>query len=221
MNYNFYFDETFHDRKITVDSAGMLNTFTEDRNDSYIGVFWGYEDGKDLSVSSHLYALEQKYIERFGLSKEFKSTVIGRKNFNFGIRSFNKNAFDFYNDFFGMLESIEPIIHVNVVSKVEWLVRNIFDMRKITLMPYVIANSFYYSITKFIIFYHSPQLLQALYDAAESGNGKVFQEELLNHLEEVIMALKGIERKEREVPALIQLHMIVSLYDFDNSISEV
>lgn len=220
MNYNFYFDETFHDRKITIDSAGMLNIFAEDKNDSYIGVFWGYENNKELLVNSQLQALEQKYIERFGLSKEFKSTVIGRKNFNLGIRSFNKDTYDYYNDFFEILEGVESIIHVNVVSKVELLVRNIFDMKNIEQMPYANVDSFYYSITKFILTYHSPQLLQALYRATKDGKGKVFQKELLNHLEKVIMALIGIKRKEREVPALIQLRMLVSQYSFDNLISE-
>ena len=50
MYYNFYFDETFHDRKITIDSDGNLNIFEEEKNDSYIGVFWGYTENKDLIV---------------------------------------------------------------------------------------------------------------------------------------------------------------------------
>ena len=34
MHYTFYFDETFHDRKITVKPSGVINTFTENKNDS-------------------------------------------------------------------------------------------------------------------------------------------------------------------------------------------
>jgi hypothetical protein len=216
----FLFDETFHDRKITINSAGVLNTFTEDKNDSYIGVFWGCENSKLSSVTSKLCALEKKYIDRYGLSGEFKSTIIKKKNFNFGVHSFNQDAFDFYGDLFGLLEGIFPIIHVNVVSKVELLIRNIFDMNALRLMPFVIPNPFYYSITKFFLHYHTPQLIKALYSATKTGDGKLFQEVLLNHLNKIASTLGGIERKKREAPALRQLYEIVALYDFDNPISE-
>lgn len=41
MDYVFYFDETYHDRKIAFTSNGDINTLQEDKSDSYIGVFWG------------------------------------------------------------------------------------------------------------------------------------------------------------------------------------
>lgn len=219
MHYNFYFDETFHDRKITINSSGVINTFTEDKNDSYIGVFWGIKNDKRSSVIKKVNNLEKNYIERYGLTGEFKSTTIHKKNFKLGIYSFNRDAYDFYLDFFGMLENISPIIHVNVVSKIEFLVRNIFDANKLKCMLAEQTNTFYYSITKFIIIYHSPQLIQALYESGVSDNGKLFQKELLNHLEKAIYILEGIERKEREIPALKHLYRIVACYNFDKCIA--
>ena len=126
MHYNFFFDETFHDRKITIKPTGVINTFTENKNDSYIGVFWGYENTRRAGIVRKLHALEAKYKKRYGLSEEFKSTNIGKKNFNYGIHSLNPDARDFYRDFFTLLETISPIIHVNVVSKIEIVVRAIF-----------------------------------------------------------------------------------------------
>ena len=182
MHYNFYFDETYHDRKIAIKASGQINTFTADKNDSYIGVFWGIENTKQTSVTKRLFALENKYLARYGLTSEFKSVNIARKNFNFGVRSFNKDALDYYSDLFKLLEQVAPIIHVNVVSKIEYLVRNIFDAVDIKHTPFVSPNSFYYSITKFLIYYHTPELIKALYKTIETADGTFFQEELLNKL---------------------------------------
>lgn len=220
MHYIFYFDETYHDQKITIKANGEINTFTEHKNDSYIGVFWGIENTKQSSVTKKLFALEDKYTLRYGITTEFKSTNIARKNFNFGLRSFNRNAFDFYHDLFKLLEQIKPIIHVNTVSKIEYLVRNIFDSIDVSQSPIESPDSFYYSITKFLIYYHTPQLITALYKTIQTGDGIFFQEELLNHLESVIASIAGIPRKEREVPALMNLHLVVSLCHFNNPIKE-
>ena len=219
MHYNFYFDETYHDRKITIKSSGKINTFTADKSDSYIGVFWGFDNKKQSSVTKRLFALENKYIARYGLTSEFKSINIARQNFNFGVRSFNRDALDYYNDLFALLEQIAPIIHVNIVSKIEYLVRNIFETADVNHTSGVSINSFYYSITKFIIVYHTEKLITALYETIETGDGTFFKEELLNHLEHTIAALKGIKRKEREVPALLQLHMVVSGCTFNKPIN--
>ena len=220
MHYNFYFDETYHDRKITIKSSGRINTFTADKNDSYIGVFWGIENTKQSSVTKRLFALENKYIARYGLTSEFKSINIARKNFNFGVRSFTNDAFDYYSDLFKLLEQISPIIHVNVVSKIEYLMRNIFSAVDMHQTPLVSSNSFYYSITKFILYYHTPQLVMALSKTIETGEGSFFQEKLLNHIESTIAALNEIPRKARELPALQQLHIIVSGCNFEAPISD-
>lgn len=211
--YNFYFDETFHDRKITVNEEGVLNIFAEEKNDSYIGVFWGYPETKNAMVRNQFDELEKKYIERFGLVNEFKSTVIRRKNFIQGIKSFNENTFDFYSDFFKNLVNIEPIIHVNVTSKIELLLRNVFEMKVLNQMVFVVPNAFIYSMTKFILTYHTPRLLETLYNASEAGEVVLFKDELSNHLGKVIMALEGIPRKGRELPALMELEIIISNHE--------
>lgn len=41
MKYVFYFDETFHDRKIVFSRNGSINTLRDDDIDDYLGVFWG------------------------------------------------------------------------------------------------------------------------------------------------------------------------------------
>lgn len=218
VHYNFYFDETFHDKKITISSNGTINTFTEDKNDCYIGVFFGIENSQRVTVLKKMDSLEKKYIQLLDLKEEFKSTTFNRKNFKYGLRSFHKNTFNFYNELFDFLKVINPIIHVNILSKIEWLVRNIFDMKTVDQMKFVVNDSFYYSLTKFLIYYHTPQLIKALYETIDEQDPAIFQKELLNHLEKVIHAIKDIERKQRELPILKDLYIIISNFRFENKI---
>lgn len=79
-----------------------------------------------------------------------------------------------------------------MVSKVELLVRNVFDGNELCKRtPRIILNSFYYSMTKFILFYHSPQLLKSFYEVTITGEGEKLKQELINHLEKVISATAG------------------------------
>lgn len=219
MHIDFYFDETFHDRKITIKSNGTINTFRDDANDSYIGVFLGVENTKKNSLKKRLHSLEDEYSKRYGLEKEFKSTIIDKKSFHYGIRSFNKNSFDFYTDFFKILEVTSPIIHVNALSKTEWLLRNIFDRNELVKMA-VSSDSFYYSLTKFILFYHDEKLIHKMYESTIRKDAGLFKEALLNQLQKVIEATEGIARKQREISALKILYQIIKSYEFLHTIEE-
>ncbi len=220
MHYNFYFDETFHDRKITVKPSGKINILDSDKNDSYVGMFWGYDSSQRSSVTKQLHRLEAKYIAKFEITDEFKSTTISKKNFVYGIRSFNRDAIEFYRDFFSLLEKISPIIHINSVSKIELLLRTVISMEDVGELPGVRPNSFYYSLAKFIYTYHSPRLIQTLFESCQNGTGELFKEELMDHIEYVISAVNGITRKERESSALMQLHFVLSNLQLDKPIEE-
>lgn len=220
MHYNFYFDETFHDKKITLDSDGTVNLFTKDKNDSYIGVFIGFENTKRKTIVKRMNQIEAEYIKKLDLKKEFKSTVFHRKNFKQGIRSFQRNTLDFYFDFFDFLENTSPIIHVNVLSKLEWLIRNVIRENKSIQNVIFNYNAFYYSLTKFVLTYHTPLLTKSLYDSIELNNPDYFKNELLNHLDKVKSAINGIERKSREIPMLNELYYLIDNYSFDYSLTK-
>lgn len=215
MDYSFFFDETFHDRKITISPKGTINTMSENKNDSYIGIFWGCEKYRLPVATEKLAAVEKKYIERFGLTdqQEFKSTNISRKHFKNGVRSFVPNTLDFYNDFFSAMTEIGPILHINVLSKMEYFVRTIFPFVSYQY-PGVIDKVFYYTMAKFMVNYHTPELVKAMYSAAESGNGEIFKKELLHHIRSVIKADRGIIRKEKELALYRQFMDVLRNYRF-------
>ena len=212
MEYIFYFDESFHDRVITLNETGVLNNMLPNALDSYIGVFWGCTKSKIDEIISRLNIFEKKYIQRFGLieGKELKSQIIGKKNYNHGVRSFNKDAFDFYCDLFTMIKQIDPILQIEIISKMELIIRKIvnnmiFDRR------YCINKAiFSYSLTKFFNVYHTNELLESLFGIHDSKTSYNFKRILLKHIKIVLSEIKGIKRKEREYLALNQLYDIIN-----------
>ena len=125
MKYVFYFDETFHDRKIVFSGNGSINTLRDDDIDDYLGVFWGCDRKHLNEYVFQLNEFENKYRRIFSLveGKELKSETIGKKNYQYGLRSFNKNAFNFYFDLFSLLSEWDFILQINIISKIELLIR--------------------------------------------------------------------------------------------------
>lgn len=219
MHYNFYFDETFHDRKITVSENGTINALLEDADDSYIGVFIGFDNRFKCSFQRQFMKLESKYKRIYGITDEFKSTSIKRKNFMYGIKSFNENAFDFYNDFFNMLSDKNFILHVNILSKVELLVRNLYPASLLdkTIIP---NKQFYYSLTKYIITYNNVELIKKLFEAIKRKNIQIITEELIRQINITIETIKNIKRKSAEVPALYELNIVLDSIDKNTNIEK-
>ena len=217
MHYNFYFDETFHDRKITVSENGTINALLENADDSYIGVFIGFDNRFKCSFQRQFMKLESKYKRIYGINDEFKSTSIKRKNFIYGVKSFNENAFDFYNDFFNMLSDKNFILHVNILSKVELLVRNLYPSALLdkTIIP---NKQFYYSLTKYIITYNNVELIKKLFEAIERKNIQIITEEFIRQINITIETIKNIKRKSAEVPALYELNIVLDSIDESTTI---
>ena len=215
MHYNFYFDESFHDRAITLSSEGTINVLDESKNDSYIGVFWGCKNTDSSRALRLLSQFEMRQRKNFGLpnDKELKSTNISRNQFTNGLKSFNKNTLVFYTDLFSTLGVLKPIIQIESISKVEYYLRSLF---KYTKFPHWIdINNFFYSLTKFLIVYHNPQLLQELYSVIDDESAKKFKETLLEQITELLYVIKDIPRKPREEKAYQDISFILETVDLE------
>ena len=209
VHYNFYFDESFHDRAITLTPAGDLNVLDESKNDSYIGVFWGCKHSETSKVMRILSRFEERQRSNFGLpkGKELKSTNISKDHFTYGLRSFNKNTLVFYKDLFNTLELLNPVIQIESISKVEHYLRCLF---KGTEFPsWVDSNAFFYSLTKFFITYHNPQLLQKLYSVVDNDSAEEFRELLLHQITELLRVIEDIPRKPKEKTAYQEICFIL------------
>ena len=202
-SYTFYFDESFHDRKIRISENGKFNILREDALDNYIGVFWGCPTSELTCNRKLIQRFENRQKIQYGLTdeQELKSTVISKKNFKYGIRSFNKVTMTFYKELFELLDIINPIMQVNMVSKMELYLRFAFQGLRYLGDGEVIEKSFFYSLTKFMITYHNEELLKVLYNVCNYDSMMEFKELLQFNFECIINEIKDIQRKERELLA--------------------
>lgn len=214
MKYIFYFDEAFHDRKIVISDQGSINTLREEAIDDYVGVFWGCKREHFTEYDQQLTDFERKYRKVFGLAedKELKSEIIGKKNYQYGLRSFNKNAQSFYTDLFMMLSQWDIILQINIVSKIELLIRE--ALRSTTFPPFANRNAFIYSLTKLIVVHRPQQLIAAMEAVANRGDARHFRDTLLDTLNAYVDASHGVARKERSTEAFQEMMLIVESMDF-------
>lgn len=213
MEYIFYFDETFHDKKITVNERGELNILKDDKSDTYVGAFVGFKNGNIDNAIKDLKEFEAKYREIFDIKedKELKSKVVKTEAYRYGINSFNKNSYDFSYDFFEMLNKNEILLHITFRSKLECYVNEIFKDVK---LPYIVNRVlFYYSLIKFIIHYNDKELFIALYEATSEENVQKFKQILIDDIEKVLIADHGVVRKYTEEKALLEIQSIIENID--------
>ena len=215
MKYVFYFDEAFHDRKIVISEQGRINTLRKDAIDDYVGVFWGCKREFFNEYVQQLTTFEKKYRKIFDLAedKELKSGIIGKKNYQYGLHSFNKNAQGFYTDLFKMLSKWEIILQINIISKIELLIRE--SLRSVTFPLFANKNAFIYSLTKLIVVHRPQQLVEAMEEVANGGLGKQFRDKLLDTLNAYVDASHGVARKERSTEAFREMIFIIESMDFN------
>lgn len=118
----------------------------EDALDNYIGIFWGCPTSDLKSNRKLIQKFENRQKVRYGLTEEqeFKSTVIAKKNFKYGIRSFNKVTMTFYEELFELLDILNPVIQVNMVSKMELYLRLAFKGLRYLGQGQLLEKSFFY-----------------------------------------------------------------------------
>lgn len=202
-SYTFYFDESFHDRKIRINEHGQFNILREDTLDNYIGVFWGCPTSELTSNRKLIQKFENRQKIQYGLTdeQELKSTVISKKNFKYGIRSFNKVTMTFYKELFELLSILNPVIQVNMVSKMELYLRYAFNGLHFGRKSEAMGKSFFYTLTKFMITYHNEELLKTLYNVRNYDSMIEFKKLLQFNFECIINEIKDIKRKEKELVA--------------------
>ncbi|MGE7920644.1 hypothetical protein ACQKM9_17165 [Viridibacillus sp. NPDC093762] len=207
--YNFYFDESSHDRAITHKDGKGLNIYLPSNNDLFVGLFWGFKQEKELEYL-HQYSIIERYLKTiYGLddSQEFKGSVIKQNNFKFGFNSFKPNTIKVYSNLFQLLDSEEVILHTHLYSKTEYLVTQYFKEINFP-MGAINEKALIYSLTKFLFNYRNEEFLSGLFSSS-SMSSKEFLEKLKSMLKTVIGNIPGIKRKEHELPALKEMLIIL------------
>lgn len=213
--WSFFYDEAFHDRKIDITKDNEINIYTKDASDIYVGAFIGCKENDLSDLYSNFNEFEMKYKKRFDLNeeKELKGTTIGRKNYIYGIGSFNKNAIDFYKDYFEIFNE-NILFNIDTLSKTSFFISQVFENMQSNVKYY--NNAFLYSITKFLYNYRYMKVLLKLFKDNQFNNSKEIIDLLIKFLDEILPRIKNVKRKEMEYRNLIQLKNVLIGSNYGN-----
>lgn len=198
-DFNFYFDETYHDKAITL-SDGKLNILADNILDDYIGFFWGareYKTPEILEVFSDFEA-DQKRAFSVLPEKELKSRSFKNNQFKLGVRSFSNIMLDFYTKLFEICINQKLIFQIEIISKMEILVRKLFPDTNWFRKNGFVYDVFVYSFSKMLINYNYQELIDVLCHLDGASNEECI--DVLNKTAiNIIKAGDGVQRKRTEV----------------------
>lgn len=220
MEWIFYYDEAFHDRKITVKN-NKINIYASNASDIYLGVFNGYKLGKQEEIHNKFKEFEEKYKKIYTKEHEdeFKATVIRKANYKYGFASFKKNTVKFFNDFFDILSTENIVLHICLFSKTEYLVKNFLDNINVTLD---VANrkAFEYVIVKFLFNHRNVELLAQIIHAQSEIDIVDIIKKLRIFMKEVINEGISSPRMVPEVNALKENLYLLSKVKVKNKLKK-
>lgn len=206
MTYIFYWDESFHTRKIT-EKNKSVNIYEENENDTYISVYIGGVRNKISYLLDDYRVIESEFKKKreYNDQQELKGTSFKKGNFTYGVKTFNEEAMSFYSKFFKVLYDNKTYYHITMISKTEILIEQSF---KGINMPFVKTEEFYYSLIKFLYNYRCiPVMLEFFKENTVSNKDLIDKiKDLLNC---IIDKTEGIPRKEHETGILKELLYIL------------
>ncbi len=191
-NMIFFFDESFHSRKINEKTIENQEYF-----DSYVITGLGCNEN-DLENEQKSYDnFEKKFKNIFSIpdSDELKSKIVKKEQYRYGLKSFNTKSFELYMDFWNLMNKSNLVYYVCVISKLEYILSQ-FDYQIIGIRNYV---SVIYSIVKAVNVYRPQQVLDCLFNESEQ-----LLEELINFFKRKI---------EENIENPIKIHENASFYE--------
>ncbi|EKQ52399.1 MULTISPECIES: hypothetical protein [unclassified Clostridium] len=209
MKYIFYWDESSHTRKITGKNKSV-NIYGENENDIYISVYIGGESNQISYLLEDYRVIENEFKQKrkFDNQQELKGTNFKKKNFTYGVKTFNEETMSFYSKFFKALYDNKTYYHITMISKTEILIEQSF---KGITNPFVKAEAFYYSLIKFLYNYRCiPFMLEFFEEDTVSKNDLI--DKIKDILIGVIDKTNDIPRKVHETGTLKQLLFILDKF---------
>lgn len=207
MVYIFYWDESFHTRKIT-EKDKSINIYGENENDTYISVYIGGARNKISCLLEDYRIIENEFKKKreYNNEQEVKGTSFKKRNFTYGLKTFNEEAMLFYSKFFKMLYDNKTYYYITMISKTEILIEQSF---KGINVPFIKTEAFYYSLIKFLYNYRCISVMLEFFK-----ENIVYEKDLIDKIKDllnnVIDKTKDIPRKKHETGTLNQLFYVLN-----------
>lgn len=185
--YNFYYDESEHSQKIN------HKTITADNySDSFIAVVVGWLSENQEGLYKRYEAFELKYKHRQSKG-ELKSTTIKPTQLKNGFASLHSVNAAFLDDFLSLFDE-QILIYYSVTSKIEYIVRQLFEDYENSFLFDMDAMK--YSITKAIVLRQPSKIMAGLYET--TGDFVALLKDFFSEQIEKDMANETLKRLEIE-----------------------
>ncbi|MBD5102086.1 MAG: hypothetical protein HDT27_05205 [Subdoligranulum sp.] len=218
--WNFYYDEAFHDRSISIKDGNEINIYKNGASDIYVGFFCGYDESLEPKISQQYLELDYKYRELFTIpdNKELKGTTLKRQNYIHGFASLKKLSINFYNDLFNLLDDPNIIFHISMFSKTELIVREF--MRKISFSyKYKLEEeTIIYILTKFLFNYREQAIIKKMMEASTPSESIQVLHLLRTYILKIVEQSGDSKKKLAERNALSELYYILEYARISNYI---
>ncbi len=150
----FYFDESFHSRKINENTIKSEEYF-----DNYVSVGIGMADIEKNKETIKVFENKNKKNLSIDDKIELKSSVVKKSQYKYGLSTFNNKSLELYYSFWKMLEEIEIIPYVFVSNKLEYILRQLkFENNNLLYSQ----EAFVYTLVKAINIYRPHKILSML-----------------------------------------------------------
>ena len=153
--YNFYYDESEHSRKINHKTITADNYY-----DNFIAVVVGWRSEYETDLFSKYTAFEDKYKDRQSKG-ELKSSTIRQSQLEHGFASLNNDNISLLEDFLALFNE-KTLIYYAVISKIEYIIRQLFEDYKNSL--WVDMDAMKYSITKAVVLHKPADIINGFYE---------------------------------------------------------
>lgn len=196
MRFQFFYDESEHSREIGFNTITASNYY-----DNFITAIVGWQKDKASRIENAYLAFEKKYEQRKS-NGELKSSTIKGNQLKYGFASLNRDNVSFLSDFFSLFTE-DVYVYISVISKIEYIIHQLFIDYKNTL--FVDTDALKYSLIKALIVYKPIEVERAIYESPRS-----FVEETTRFLENRIAINQDDPiLKERENEAFKNILLIL------------
>lgn len=213
--YTFYFDESYHDRRISL-KDNKLNIFHQEASDSFTYCFIGFDSSNEKKLENQFLEVENKLRAKFDYpdEKELKGKNISKKFYKRGVSSLRNELVDFYSGIFNTLSENNVLLHIGKLSKTEYMINQLLDkwfkMNERLIIDFSIkVNSTKYILTKLIYNHRESRVIQQIFEKPSEIGLFMLKQYLIQLMEKLIEINKDNERTKDQTEAFKQVLFIV------------
>ncbi len=208
LKYVFYYDESFHDRKIreSKNEFGKMNIDSEGQSYFFVSSLIGFRTKNEFNFLKKYkrFEIDAKQILDLDRAIELKGTRINIKNFSYGLASFDQRTLKVYEMFFSLFDE-DIYYQISIMNKLELVVNKL--LRNSYFRVNVDIEALIYSLVKFLNRHKTKRLIQVFFD--EHSSQRLVYDTINDLMEKVVNKIEGIENQKKYIQTIRNMQEIL------------